>query len=206
MERTSVNKCDECESREIEDIKLYVHVCVFMYQTTNYLFLKVARYGLLLRTLKEMYKKSNFLPKVCSAWRQTDKGDETLGRGCASYSFPSTDQKQTNANVLETSFSIYILPYRSCFSGVCYYYYYYYYYHYYYYCIGKIILCPSWNHICVDGQLRAPAIFLRWRSSGCHWTGRGRAAVQVGMHQRREQCAVLLNNGIKIPCFLRLLT
>jgi hypothetical protein len=46
MERASVTESDGCEGREIEDIKLYVHVYVTAYQTT-----KVARYGILLRVL-----------------------------------------------------------------------------------------------------------------------------------------------------------
>ena len=81
------------------------------------LFLKVARYGLLLHILQEMYKRSNFLPKVSTAWRQTDKQGETLPRRYASYSFLATGQKQTNANVLETSISIHVLSSRSCCSG-----------------------------------------------------------------------------------------
>ena len=49
------------------------HLIPLTYQTTKYLFLKVALYVLLPRTLQEIYKRSSFLLKVCTAWRQTDK-------------------------------------------------------------------------------------------------------------------------------------
>jgi len=41
--------------KETEDIQFYVHVNVITYQTTNYLFLKFARCGLLLRILQKIY-------------------------------------------------------------------------------------------------------------------------------------------------------
>ena len=67
-----------------------------------------------------------FRRSVLSGVRRT-KRDETLPRRCASYSascWPKTN-KQTNANVLDMSISIYVLPPRSFYRGVCYYYHYY---------------------------------------------------------------------------------
>jgi len=58
VERASVTEGDECEGKEsleIEDIQFYVHVRVITYQTKNYLFLKVAPYGLLFRILQKIH-------------------------------------------------------------------------------------------------------------------------------------------------------
>jgi hypothetical protein len=82
MERASVTECDECEGRESRGEKQRTFSFTFMcvsfctFQTTNYLFLKVARYGILLCILQEILQEIQFSFK-CLFCLEADRQNNT---------------------------------------------------------------------------------------------------------------------------------